>query len=129
MDHSHTTNISRPVRSLRSSSLSSWDEPGRVGTRLLRGGASDYHSDDSDDAQSHDSDDDDDYGGDGGEAMVHMVQSFGADSQSCDSVSQMSGLSRLQAWNLYLSHALSTWNARGYEFAAVSLSGRLLVFW
>lgn len=28
-------------------------------------------------------------------------------------------LSRLQAWNLYVSHAFSTWNARGYEFAAV----------
>lgn len=30
-----------------------------------------------------------------------------------------SGLTRSQAWNLYVSHALSTWNARGYEFAAV----------
>lgn len=28
-------------------------------------------------------------------------------------------LSRSQAWNLYVSHAFSTWNARGYEFAAV----------
>ena len=25
-----------------------------------------------------------------------------------------------QAWNLYTSHTLSTWNARTYEFAAVS---------
>ncbi|KAI0506851.1 Ferroportin1-domain-containing protein [Xylaria bambusicola] len=29
------------------------------------------------------------------------------------------GLTRAQAFNLYLSHALSTWNARGYEFAAI----------
>ncbi|KAI1172398.1 Ferroportin1-domain-containing protein [Nemania sp. FL0916] len=30
-----------------------------------------------------------------------------------------SGLTRAQAFNLYLSHAFSTWNARGYEFAAI----------
>ncbi|GAP82642.1 putative solute carrier family 40 (iron-regulated transporter) protein [Rosellinia necatrix] len=29
------------------------------------------------------------------------------------------GLTRAHAFNLYLSHALSTWNARGYEFAAI----------
>ncbi|KAI0009097.1 Ferroporti-1 [Xylariaceae sp. FL0662B] len=29
------------------------------------------------------------------------------------------GLTRSQAFNLYVSHAFSTWNARGYEFAAV----------
>lgn len=29
------------------------------------------------------------------------------------------GLTRSQALNLYVSHAFSTWNARGYEFAAV----------
>ncbi|KAI0159522.1 Ferroporti-1 [Xylariaceae sp. FL1272] len=29
------------------------------------------------------------------------------------------GLSRAQAINLYVSHAFSTWNARGYEFAAI----------
>ncbi|KAI3332694.1 Ferroportin1-domain-containing protein [Ustulina deusta] len=29
------------------------------------------------------------------------------------------GLTRPQAFNLYLSHAFSTWNARGYEFAAI----------
>lgn len=29
------------------------------------------------------------------------------------------GLTRTQAFNLYVSHAFSTWNARGYEFAAV----------
>jgi iron-regulated transporter 1 len=34
-------------------------------------------------------------------------------------------LSRSQAWNLYTSHLLSTWNARTYEFAAVSLSSSL----
>ena len=28
-------------------------------------------------------------------------------------------LSRSRAWSLYLSHALSTWNARAFEFAAV----------
>ncbi|KAI1339599.1 hypothetical protein F5Y15DRAFT_78269 [Xylariaceae sp. FL0016] len=28
-------------------------------------------------------------------------------------------ITRSQAWNLYVSHAFSTWNARGYEFAAV----------
>lgn len=30
-------------------------------------------------------------------------------------------LTKGQSWNLYLSHFLSTWNARGYEFAAVSI--------
>ncbi|KAI1116791.1 Ferroportin1-domain-containing protein [Nemania sp. NC0429] len=29
------------------------------------------------------------------------------------------GLSRAEAFNLYVSHAFSTWNARGYEFAAI----------
>lgn len=32
-----------------------------------------------------------------------------------------SELTPSQAWNLYVSHALSTWNARGYEFAAVRM--------
>lgn len=36
------------------------------------------------------------------------------------------GLTRGQAFNLYLSHALSTWNARGYEFAAVGIPKRRL---
>ncbi len=38
-----------------------------------------------------------------------------------DSVEETGGsrLTRAQALNLYVSHALSTWNARGYEFAAV----------
>lgn len=31
-----------------------------------------------------------------------------------------SSLTKLGAWNLYLSHALSTWNGRTYEFGAVS---------
>jgi len=31
------------------------------------------------------------------------------------------GMTRDQAWNLYTSHFLSTWNVRGYEFAAVSV--------
>lgn len=30
------------------------------------------------------------------------------------------GMTAAQAWNLYTSHALSAWNARTYEFAAVS---------
>lgn len=30
------------------------------------------------------------------------------------------GLTRAQAIRLYVSHAFSAWNARGYEFAAVS---------
>jgi iron-regulated transporter 1 len=29
------------------------------------------------------------------------------------------GLTRSQAVKLYISHVFSTWNARGYEFAAV----------
>lgn len=29
-------------------------------------------------------------------------------------------MNKSQAWNLYLSHFLSTWNGRSYEFAAVS---------
>lgn len=36
-------------------------------------------------------------------------------------VSASSSLKRFGAWNLYLSHALSTWNARTYEFSAVSI--------
>lgn len=31
----------------------------------------------------------------------------------------MIAMTPAQAWNLYVSHALSTWNARTYEFAAV----------
>ncbi|KAI1422256.1 Ferroportin1-domain-containing protein [Xylaria sp. FL1777] len=34
-------------------------------------------------------------------------------------VNSRPGLTRAQAFNLYLSHAFSTWNARGYEFAAI----------
>jgi iron-regulated transporter 1 len=30
------------------------------------------------------------------------------------------GMTRSQAFNLYTSHLLSTWNIRSYEFAAVS---------
>jgi len=32
------------------------------------------------------------------------------------------GMTRDQAWNLYTSHFLSTWNVRGYEFAVVGVS-------
>lgn len=34
--------------------------------------------------------------------------------------SSSSSLTTFGAWNLYLSHALSTWNGRTYEFGAVS---------
>lgn len=34
--------------------------------------------------------------------------------------SSSSSLTKFGAWNLYLSHALSTWNGRTYEFGAVS---------
>lgn len=42
-----------------------------------------------------------------------------------DSISSSTGedddlMTRSQAWNLYTSHFLSTWNVRTYEFAAVS---------
>lgn len=30
------------------------------------------------------------------------------------------GVTQRQIWGLYLSHFLSTWNARSYEFAAVT---------
>ncbi|OTA54297.1 hypothetical protein K449DRAFT_297607, partial [Hypoxylon sp. EC38] len=36
-----------------------------------------------------------------------------------DSSVTRNGLTRSQALNLYVSHAFSTWNARGYEFAAI----------
>ncbi|KAI1386972.1 Ferroporti-1 [Hypoxylon trugodes] len=36
-----------------------------------------------------------------------------------DSDAPPRGLTRSQALNLYVSHAFSTWNARGYEFAAI----------
>ncbi|KAH7026507.1 uncharacterized protein B0I36DRAFT_366064 [Microdochium trichocladiopsis] len=42
-------------------------------------------------------------------------------------VDRTSGLTRPQAWNLYLSHALSTWNARGYEFAAVLFTAAAMI--
>ncbi|KAK7908087.1 Solute carrier family 40 member 1 [Apiospora marii] len=35
-----------------------------------------------------------------------------------------SGLTRAQAARLYVSHAFSTWNARGYEFAAILFTAR-----
>jgi iron-regulated transporter 1 len=33
---------------------------------------------------------------------------------------EFNGMTRSQAFNLYTSHFLSTWNVRTYEFAAVS---------
>lgn len=41
-------------------------------------------------------------------------------SHSSRSSSSSSSLTTFGAWNLYLSHALSTWNGRTYEFGAVS---------
>lgn len=38
---------------------------------------------------------------------------------SADGHNEQAVLSRRQLWGLYTSHTLSTWNARGYEFAAV----------
>lgn len=35
-------------------------------------------------------------------------------------ISVSGSLTTFGAWNLYLSHALSTWNGRTYEFGAVS---------
>lgn len=32
------------------------------------------------------------------------------------------GRAKKQLWRLYISHFLSTWNIRSYEFAAVSIS-------
>lgn len=47
-----------------------------------------------------------------------------------ESVSGSHGLSKSQAWNLYASHFLSTWNARTYEFAAVrAWSAGLFIAW
>lgn len=34
---------------------------------------------------------------------------------------EAAGMTRSQAFNLYTSHLLSTWNVRTYEFAAVSI--------
>lgn len=38
-----------------------------------------------------------------------------------DMESVSTSLTGYGAWNLYISHALSTWNVRTYEFAAVGL--------
>jgi len=38
-----------------------------------------------------------------------------------DESASRGGMTRYQAYNLYTSHILSTWNARQYEFAAVIL--------
>lgn len=43
------------------------------------------------------------------------------DDPPCNDILQdgVRGMAPAQAWNLYVSHALSTWNVRTYEFAAV----------
>lgn len=40
--------------------------------------------------------------------------------QDTQGVDHDKGMTGRQAWNLYTTHFLSTWNARTYEFAAVS---------
>ncbi len=39
---------------------------------------------------------------------------------SDDAEGNVEYMTKAQAWNLYTTHMLSTWNARTYEFAAVS---------
>lgn len=63
--------------------------------------------------------------------MVNNDVPFGGDSSPTDLSSENVALltdevvyeqelmSKTQAWNLYASHFLSTWNMRMYEFAAV----------
>ncbi|KAI5919247.1 Ferroportin1-domain-containing protein [Camillea tinctor] len=51
------------------------------------------------------------------EEVVGVVE--GEQDQDQEVLLPRPGLTRSQAFNLYLSHAFSTWNARGYEFAAV----------
>jgi hypothetical protein len=43
------------------------------------------------------------------------------DTQETESHENEVVLTKRQSWSLYLSHFLSTWNARGYEFAAVKI--------
>ncbi|KXJ91986.1 hypothetical protein Micbo1qcDRAFT_58857 [Microdochium bolleyi] len=62
-------------------------------------------------------DDDDDNHDDDAAGDEHILLQPSSDGHSEQGHS--GGLTRRQAWNLYLSHALSTWNARGYEFGAV----------
>jgi len=41
-------------------------------------------------------------------------------------VIEPNGMTRSQAFSLYASHFLSTWNVRTYEFAAVSKCGEIM---
>lgn len=61
---------------------------------------------------------------DDGEEMMEMTVGVREDEDRRPMKQQpiSPGLTRAQAVRLYVSHAFSTWNARGYEFAAVSHS-------
>ena len=54
------------------------------------------------------------------EALLHEQDEHRRHQRRHITGSEPTSLIRLQAWNLYTSHLLSTWNARAYEFAAVS---------
>jgi iron-regulated transporter 1 len=54
------------------------------------------------------------------EATVLLDSRSGSEVGDADRERHARGLSREQAWSLFLSHFLSTWNGRCYEFAAVS---------
>lgn len=60
-----------------------------------------------------------------GSLHLHIMTSELVDGDHVSDVSEVPNdrtkLTRPQAWNLYISHAFSTWNARGYEFAVVSV--------
>ncbi len=49
--------------------------------------------------------------------QIELLDDGSAGQQSTDVARQP--LTKGQAMNLYISHAFSTWNARGYEFATV----------
>lgn len=51
------------------------------------------------------------------------------DAQETESHENEVVLTKRQSWSLYISHFLSTWNARGYEFAAVKIHLPTLVSW
>lgn len=58
-------------------------------------------------------------GGAGAGAVMELESVEQVETPDMDGIT--TSLTRLGAWNLYISHALSTWNVRTYEFAAVSL--------
>lgn len=48
------------------------------------------------------------------------IASLHALSESLEADNNIESMTKTQAWNLYTTHMLTTWNARTYEFAAVS---------